>query len=42
MEGVMHARRTDPRVGEWLAAADPEDAVVSGPMCGWCGGLMTG
>ena len=25
MEGVMHARRTDPRVGEWLAAADPKD-----------------
>jgi len=23
MEGVMHARRTDPRVGEWLEAADP-------------------
>ncbi|MBC7479388.1 MAG: carboxypeptidase M32, partial [Pseudorhodobacter sp.] len=27
MEGVMHARRTDPRVGEWLEAADPSDAV---------------
>jgi len=26
MEGVMHARRTDPRVGDWLAAARPEDA----------------
>ncbi|WP_417721244.1 carboxypeptidase M32 [Salipiger sp.] len=23
MEGVLHARRTDPRVGEWLAAIDP-------------------
>jgi len=27
MEGVLHARRTDPRVGEWLAAADPADEV---------------
>ena len=26
MEGVLHARRTDPRIAEWLAAADPEDA----------------
>ena len=26
MEGVMHARRTDPRIGEWLAAAKPADA----------------
>ena len=25
MEGVLHARRTDPRVGEWLEAADPAD-----------------
>ncbi len=25
MEGVLHARRTDPRVGEWLEAADPKD-----------------
>ncbi len=24
MEGVLHARRTDPRVGEWIAAAAPE------------------
>jgi carboxypeptidase Taq len=24
LEGVLHARRTDPRVGEWLAAAMPE------------------
>ncbi|WP_299369883.1 carboxypeptidase M32 [uncultured Tateyamaria sp.] len=23
MEGVLHARRTDPRVGDWLAAIDP-------------------
>ena len=23
MEGILHARRTDPRVGEWLEAADP-------------------
>ncbi|MBC7739880.1 MAG: carboxypeptidase M32, partial [Candidatus Saccharibacteria bacterium] len=27
MEGVMHARRTDPRLADWLAAADPADAV---------------
>jgi len=27
MEGVLHARRTDPRVGEWLEAAEPADAV---------------
>jgi carboxypeptidase Taq len=26
MEGVMHARRTDPRIADWLAAADPADA----------------
>ena len=26
IEGVLHARRTDPRVGEWLAAARPGDA----------------
>jgi carboxypeptidase Taq len=29
MEAVLHARRTDPQVGEWLAAAAPEDAVQS-------------
>ncbi|WP_299294832.1 carboxypeptidase M32 [uncultured Tateyamaria sp.] len=23
MEGVLHSRRTDPRVGDWLAAIDP-------------------
>ena len=27
MEGVMHARRTDPRLADWLAAADPANAV---------------
>ena len=27
MEGVLHARRTDPRVGEWLSAAKAPDAV---------------
>ena len=27
MEGVLHARRTDARVGDWLEAADPADAV---------------
>jgi carboxypeptidase Taq len=26
MEGILHARRTDPKVGEWLEAADPADA----------------
>ncbi|MDR5655140.1 carboxypeptidase M32 [Ruixingdingia sedimenti] len=25
LEGVLHARRTDPRMGEWLAAAVPAD-----------------
>ena len=24
MDGVLHARRTDPRIGEWLEAAQPE------------------
>lgn len=27
MEGVLHARRTDPRLGEWLAVAEAPDAV---------------
>jgi carboxypeptidase Taq len=26
LAGVLHARRTDPRIGEWLAAAEPPDA----------------
>jgi hypothetical protein len=26
IEGVLHARRTDPRVGEWLAQARADDA----------------
>ncbi|MBL4928528.1 carboxypeptidase M32 [Fuscibacter oryzae] len=26
MEGVLHARRTDPRIGEWLVAATAPDA----------------
>lgn len=26
IEGVLHARRTDPRLGDWLAAAEPPDA----------------
>ncbi len=26
MEGVLHARRTDPRIEDWLEAADPVDA----------------
>lgn len=28
MEGVLHARRTDPRVAEWLALAEPRDATA--------------
>ncbi|KIT16023.1 carboxypeptidase M32 [Jannaschia aquimarina] len=27
LEEVLHARRTDPRIGEWLDAADPMDEV---------------
>ena len=23
MEGILHARRTDPRIADWLAAAEP-------------------
>jgi carboxypeptidase Taq len=26
MEGMLHARRTDPRIGDWLAAAEAPDA----------------
>lgn len=29
MEGVLHARRTDPRLADWLAAVEPADAVAS-------------
>ena len=29
MEGVLHARRTDPRVGEWLTKIVPDDAVAA-------------
>jgi carboxypeptidase Taq len=29
IEGVLHARRTDPRLGDWLAAAAPGDAVAA-------------
>jgi carboxypeptidase Taq len=28
LEGVLHARRTDPRLGEWLARAEAQDAVA--------------
>ena len=28
MAQVLHARRTDPRIGDWLAAADPGDDVA--------------
>ena len=27
IEGVLHARRTDPRIGAWLEAAEPQDEV---------------
>lgn len=29
MEGVLHARRTDPRLADWLAAVEPADAVAA-------------
>ncbi|NBE09483.1 carboxypeptidase M32 [Paragemmobacter ruber] len=29
MEGVLHARRTDPRIADWLASAVPADAVAA-------------
>ncbi|MEM6761146.1 MAG: carboxypeptidase M32, partial [Pseudomonadota bacterium] len=29
IEGVLHARKTDPRVGEWLAAAEATDDVAT-------------
>nr|WP_214650013.1 carboxypeptidase M32 [Palleronia pontilimi] len=28
MSGVLHARRTDPRIGDWLDAAEPADEVA--------------
>ncbi|WP_138465473.1 carboxypeptidase M32 [Poseidonocella sp. HB161398] len=28
LEGVLHARRTDPRVGDWLEAAEPADDIA--------------
>ncbi|WP_136644365.1 carboxypeptidase M32 [Tabrizicola sp. YIM 78059] len=28
LEAVLHARRTDPRIGDWLAAAEAPDAVA--------------
>ncbi|GHE00724.1 peptidase M32 [Defluviimonas sp. 20V17] len=27
LEGILHARRTDPRIGDWLEKAEPEDEV---------------
>lgn len=27
LEGILHARRTDPRIGDWLEAAEPADEV---------------
>ncbi|MCB1491685.1 MAG: carboxypeptidase M32, partial [Rhodobiaceae bacterium] len=29
IEAVLHARRSDPRVGAWLDAAEPTDAVAA-------------
>ena len=29
IEGVLHARRTDPRIAEWLAAAEPADEAAA-------------
>jgi carboxypeptidase Taq len=29
MEAILHARRTDPRIGEWLEAARPEDEIAA-------------
>lgn len=29
MEGVLHARRTDPRIGDWLERAEAADAVAA-------------
>ena len=29
LEGVLHARKTDPRIADWLAAAEPADAVAA-------------
>ena len=28
LDGVLHARKTDPRIGDWLAAAEPVDDVA--------------
>lgn len=28
LDGVLHGRRTDPRIGEWLEQAEPQDAVA--------------
>ncbi len=30
LEAVRHARRTDPRIGEWLAAIDPGELDEAG------------
>lgn len=32
MEGVLHARRTDPRIADWLARADAENAGAADPV----------
>jgi carboxypeptidase Taq len=32
IEGILHARRTDPRIADWLAAAQPGDEVAAAQM----------
>ncbi len=32
MEGVLHARRTDPRIADWLARAGAQNAGASAPV----------
>ena len=32
MEGILHARRSDPRIADWLAAAEPADEVAAAQM----------
>jgi carboxypeptidase Taq len=41
LEGVLHARRTDPRIGDWLAAAVAPDDVGRRRSCGRSGGATS-
>ncbi len=34
LAAVIHARRTDPRIGDWLAAASPADDAASATAAG--------